>query len=74
MIGKGGFSEVKKVVKRDTKETKALKIIKEGIINADPQFMVRFENDLEKLKEINHPHIAKIYDIAQDKKNNIFVI
>ena len=63
-IGKGGYGEVKKVVHKITGETRAMKIIaKEG---CDEIYMKTVTNEISILRNLDHPHIIKLYEIYQD--------
>ena len=63
-IGKGGYGEVKKVVHKITGETRAMKIIaKDG---CDEIYMKTLTNEISILRNLDHPHIIKLYEIYQD--------
>lgn len=67
LLGKGGFSEVKKVVHKLTGDVRAMKIIKkEGV---DEQFISILNNEIKILKMLDHPNIVRLYEIYQDPKN-----
>lgn len=72
MLGTGAFSQVRKVTNRKTKAVRAMKIInKKSLTNAEDQF--KFVNEVEILRNMDHPHILKIYEFYQDT-NNYYII
>jgi len=66
-IGKGTFGEVKKVVLRSTNDIRAMKIIRKEDMSSE--YMNNLLNEIDILKQIDHPHIVKLYEFYQDKVN-----
>lgn len=70
-IGKGGYGEVKKVVHKITGETRAMKIIKKE--SCDEGYLKSLTNEINILRNLDHPHIIKLYEIYQDT-HSIYMI
>lgn len=60
-LGRGGMSEVFLVQRESDGLQVALKIL-DTQVNADPSFLHRFIQEYALLEQINHPHVARIYD------------
>jgi len=65
-IGAGGMGEVYRA--RDTKLERdvALKVLPEAFAR-DPERMARCQREAEVLASLNHPNIAAIYGVAEDR-------
>ena len=70
-IGKGGYGEVKKVIHKLTGEVRAMKIIKKD--SCDESYLKSLGNEINILRQLDHPHIIKLYEIYQDA-NNIYMV
>ncbi|CDW86127.1 protein kinase domain containing protein [Stylonychia lemnae] len=66
-IGKGTYGQVKKVLHKATGELRAMKIIKKGQVN--DEFMSILMNEIEILKQLDHPKIVRIFEFYQDREN-----
>lgn len=66
-IGKGSYGEVKKIVYKNTGEVRAMKIIRKDDVSQE--FMESLVNEIEILKQLDHPNIVKIFEFYQDKLN-----
>ena len=42
-----------------------IKILKQEVISNRTEDIIRFHNDITAVIQFNHPHIEKIYDIAE---------
>jgi formylglycine-generating enzyme required for sulfatase activity len=62
-IGQGPFGEVYLAEHRFIKRLFALKVLPEEICS-NPIFMRRFEAEVAEIAALDHPHIAKIYNIS----------
>ena len=60
-IGTGGTAEVYLATDFVLKQTVAVKIIKEELVN-DPRSVARFEHEAEACASFNHPNIVKVYN------------
>ena len=65
-IGKGSFGEVYLSSKDGTKEYFAVKKLKRKEIEK-PSIMKYFQNEIQILKELNHPNICKLVDVKKSK-------
>ena len=63
-IGTGGTAEVYSATDFIKKETVAVKIIKEELVN-DPKSVTRFEHEAEACASFNHPNIVRVYNQGQ---------
>ena len=61
VIGKGGYGEVKKVIHKITGEVRAMKIIKKE--SCDEGYLKSLGNEINILRNIDHPQILKLYEI-----------
>lgn len=61
LLGKGGFGEVKKVVHKLTRDVRAMKIIKKD--KCDESYLASLTNEIKIMKQLDHPHIIKLYEI-----------
>ena len=66
ILGKGTFSTVKLAIDRETGEKIAIKILEKNKIKSKRDFK-RIERELNMVRNINHPNIAKVYDIKEDE-------
>ncbi len=66
MIGKGVFATVWEALHQETGDSLALKIIRVDLATND--VFDRFAREIELLKKLDHPNIAKIYDSHIDRK------
>ncbi|KAL4500065.1 hypothetical protein ABPG73_011173 [Tetrahymena malaccensis] len=65
-LGKGAFGEVRKCVHKATNLTRAVKIISKAQTPKAEQD--RLKQEVEILKQLDHPNIIKIYEFYQDQK------
>lgn len=66
-IGEGGYGQVFKVQHKKTGLIRAMKMIGKSKIDKKNQGKLFFEYQL--LKNIDHPHIIRIYEVYNDTKN-----
>ena len=67
-IGKGSFGTISKIIRKADKKILIWKELKyEGIPDEEKQFI---ENEINLLKEMNHPNIVKQYETINDVKNS----
>lgn len=71
IVGKGGYGEVKRVVHKITGETRAMKIIKKE--SCDESYLKTLTNEINILRNLDHPHIIKLFEIYQDS-HSIYMI
>ena len=60
-IGQGGYGSVKKVVHKITGEVRAMKMIKKE--SCDESYLKSLTNEINILRQLDHPHIMKLYEI-----------
>jgi len=65
-IGAGGMGEVYRAHATKLKRDVALKVLPEAFAR-DPERMARFQREAEVLASLNHPNIAAIYGLAEDR-------
>ncbi|KRX08510.1 Protein kinase-like domain [Pseudocohnilembus persalinus] len=65
-LGTGAFGEVRRAVHRGTGMTRAVKIIDKKLANQDE--LEKLKNEVEIMKQLDHPHIVKVYEYYQDPK------
>lgn len=58
-LGEGTYGKVYKVMKKDNKQLRAIKIIKKSKMNKND--IVKIMNKVNLLKSLDHPNIIKIY-------------
>ncbi len=61
---------VLKGIHRETKQERAIKVIKKTKL-PDPQ---KFKSELEIMKILDHPNVIKLYEVFEDKKYIYFVM
>ena len=71
-LGQGAFGSVYKVVRKNsgTREIiRALKEISKESMNVNEENKEEIKNEIEVLKNIDHPNIMKIFEFFEDEKN-----
>ena len=71
-LGEGGFGSVYKVKRKNTGTReifRALKEISKEALNENLQSEEDLKNEIEVLKNLDHPNIMKIYEFYEDDKN-----
>jgi calcium-dependent protein kinase len=71
VIGKGGYGEVWKVIHKVTGDTRAMKIIKKE--SCDESYLKSLGKEINIMRQLDHPHIIKLYEIYQDT-SSIYMI
>ncbi|KRX00212.1 Protein kinase-like domain [Pseudocohnilembus persalinus] len=73
IIGQGAFGKIFKIRPKDANQNeKALKIIKKQKLN--PQEVLNFKNEVNVLKELDHPNIIKINQFYEDSQNYYLIM
>src|SRR6202048_2063375 len=65
-LGAGGMGEVYRARDTKLKREVALKVLPEAFAR-DPERLARFEREAEVLASLNHPNIAAIYGVVEDR-------
>ena len=67
-LGEGAFGSVYKVRKKETGVIRALKEISKEALNENMENEEELKNEIEVLKNLDHPYIMKIYEFYEDEK------
>ena len=70
-LGEGAFGQVFRAICKQSKEERAIKILKRGMMNADK--IKQFMAETTLLKKISHPSIIRVYDLYSFE-NNYYVV
>ena len=65
-LGAGGMGEVYRATDTKLKRDVALKVLPEAF-SRDPERLARFEREAEVLASLNHPNIAAIYGVVEER-------
>lgn len=66
VLGEGAFGEVRLCTHRETKEKRAVKVLKKE--NMDKQEQMTLMNEINTLRGLDHPNIVKIFEYFEDEK------
>lgn len=66
VLGEGAFGEVRICTHRETKEKRAVKVLKKE--NMDAAEQASMLNEINTLRDLDHPNIVKIYEYFEDDK------
>lgn len=67
LLGKGSFAVVRSAVHVPTHETVAIKIISKESVRTNRQLMHQVYQEVQALKQCDHPFIAKFFDFFEDR-------
>ena len=67
-IGSGGMAVIYKAVQEPLDRTVAIKALRADLA-ADPQVIERFRAEAQVLAQLNHPNIATLYTLVEERKN-----
>ncbi|CDW86359.1 UNKNOWN [Stylonychia lemnae] len=70
-LGTGAFGEVRKCSNRKTGAIRAVKIIRKDSLDAKEK--ARFFQEIEILRQLDHPNIVRLYEVFQDDKRYYLV-
>lgn len=65
-IGEGSNGYIRKATLLSTGEQRAIKSIEKSMISKNPADKLKFFNEVEVLKKIDHPNILKVYEYYED--------
>lgn len=71
-LGHGAFGEVYKVVEKHSGEERVCKEVKLGAMSPQETEMMKFELDVTK--QLDHPHIVRLYEYCQDDATRMIYI
>lgn len=67
VIGQGNYSKVRRGRNKATGEKVAIKIISKSKLS--PEDLADLKNEIDILKQVDHPNIVKLIDVYEDAKN-----
>src|SRR5437764_13881654 len=73
LIGAGGMGEVYRARDKKLRREVAIKLLPDEF-SRDPERVARFQREAEVLASLNHPNIAAIYDVEEDKGSRFLVL
>ncbi|KAM3144381.1 hypothetical protein pb186bvf_003545 [Paramecium bursaria] len=73
VLGAGAFSQVRKVTHRKTRAIRAMKVINKSRLST-AELQQKFINEINVLRQLDHPHILKLFEFYQDEKNYYIII
>jgi calcium-dependent protein kinase len=71
MLGAGAFGEVRVCVHRESGAQRAVKVLRKSHMDEDEKRM--FFNEINILKDLDHPNILKMYEFFEDEKRYYIV-
>ena len=71
VLGTGAFGEVRMCVHRESGAQRAVKVLRKSHMDDDEKRMLF--NEINILKEIDHPNIIKMYEFYEDEKRYYLV-
>jgi len=71
ILGTGAFGEVRMCVHRESNAQRAVKVLRKSNMDEDEKRMLF--NEINILKEIDHPNIIKMYEFFEDEKRYYLV-
>jgi len=71
MLGSGAFGEVRMCVHRETGAQRAVKVLRKSHMDEDEKRMLF--NEINILRELDHPNIVKMYEFFEDEKRYYIV-
>jgi len=71
MLGSGAFGEVRICVHRETGAQRAVKVLRKSHMDEDEKKMLF--NEINNLKDLDHPNILKMYEFFEDEKRYYIV-
>lgn len=63
---------MRKVTSKKNKAVRAMKILEKSKVPADEE--EKFISEIQVLRQLDHPHILKLYEFYQDKKNYYIIM
>jgi calcium-dependent protein kinase len=71
VLGNGAFGEVRMCIHRDTGAQRAVKVLRKSNMDEDEKKMLF--NEINILKELDHPNIVKMFEFFEDDKRYYLV-
>lgn len=66
ILGAGAFGEVRICVHKDSNTQRAVKVLRKSAMDEEEEKMLF--NEINILKQLDHPNIVKMYEFFQDEK------
>ena len=73
-LGSGAFGSVRLAVHRATGQKRAVKTIKKSKISEDMREKSQFFNEVDILRQTDHPNIVRLYEFYEDEENYHLVL
>lgn len=73
-LGQGGMGTVYRGLDRQTQTPVAVKVLKDDLIQRDPELIKRFRLEGETLRQLNHPNIVKMLGSEEHAGMNYLVM
>ena len=70
-IGSGSFGEVRLCIHKETGSQRAVKVLKKSHMDHEEKAMLF--NEINNLKDLDHPNILKMYEFFEDEKRYYIV-
>ncbi len=74
MIGQGGMGVVYCAMDTRTRQTVAVKQLKNDILSSNPDMMERFRREVETLRRLDHPNVVKLLGTARQEENYYIIM
>ena len=68
-LGSGAYGSVRIGIHKVTNQKRAIKTIQKSSISEDMRQKTKFFNEVDILKQINHPNVVKLYEFYEDENN-----
>ena len=72
MLGSGAFGEVRVCVHRESGAQRAVKVLRKSHMDEDEKKMLF--NEINNLKDLDHPNILKLYETFEDAKSVYLIL
>lgn len=73
MLGEGAFSQVYKVIERNTGVALAAKVIKHKMIYSDKRGILLMKQEIDIMRQLDHPNVVKLIEV-QEVNNAVILI
>lgn len=71
LLGSGAFGEVRLCLHKETQTQRAVKVLRKNLL--DPKEMEMLKNEIQILKDLDHPNIVKMFEFLEDEKR-IYIV
>ena len=70
LLGQGGMGAVYRALDPSLDRTVAIKVV----LEANPEYLARFQREARAIAKLSHPHIVQVYDFGQDEQQNPYFV